>query len=62
MDMKMRSQLLIPSVQDHREANLAAQVVLTKRQQSCRSSLKEQIQQQPSILFVPKNQGVKLVW
>jgi hypothetical protein len=48
-------------VQDHCEANLATQVVLAKRQQSCRSSLKQQIQQQPSILFVPKNQRVELV-
>ena len=57
----MRAQLLVPSVQYHREAHFAAEVVLAEIEQRLRRGMEQQIQQQSLILLAKKNQWVELV-
>jgi hypothetical protein len=54
--VKVRAQLLIPSVQHHREAQLAAEVVPTEIEQRLRRGMEQQIQQQALILLAKENQ------
>ena len=57
----MRAQLLIPSMQYHREAHLTAEVVLAEIEQRLRCGMEQQIQQQSLILLAKENQCVELV-
>jgi len=61
VNMKVWTQLLIPSVQYHRESHLAAEVVLAEIEQRLRCGMEQQIQQQSLILLAKENQCVELV-
>jgi len=54
-------QLLIPGVQDQREADLASQLLAAELQEGLRRRVEEQLQQRPLVPLAEQDQRVELV-
>src|SRR5262249_33792367 len=61
MHMEVRPQLLVPGMQDHGDAERAAEVVAAELKQGLGGGLEQQVQQGPLIVLVAEDQRVELV-
>src|ERR1700722_825803 len=61
MDVEVSLELLVPGVQDHGDARLAAEMVAAELEQGLGGGLEEQVQQDALIVLVTQDQGIELM-